>query len=989
MPDASLSNAPLLVARLPILPLNVGLEAFAIPYDNLRTYIFEFLSKQPYVRSAIAVASPSLSKQLDDHLASQRPISEGVLLKLLAYIIRSSTRSTPFGMFSGISLLSTSNDGLFRRLSAINTKSRPDSSWLLAFLRRYDRLEHYPHLKLSLNKATIYISDRITIFDARRVVTSSNNGSEYQQFVPTSIRATEPVRFLTDSLHDDLTVENLSLSLMSNFDVSRPDALSLLQNLYDVGFFISELRPSPFQDPLAQTIGVLDRVDPTVAQALSTLQSKIDAWDSIDFCTRNRSNLSIVLDCQRAISTAEQINLQVDTHIKTNGHIPDFVLRDVEQLADFAIRMKEVQDSFLLRNSFARRFEGTDRLVPLLNLLNPEMQSWSEYSESPLIASNDDAIRIQSALSEMIYNATANRAREIILTVDNIDNILYKTPSRDECPTSIEIGFDLIARSSNQLNAGIYSLVFGKVASDHAGKTIGRFMHLFNPVERETIATTIKVGNGNSKTAEIANLPNGNRTMNVLIRECTADYVVATDVHLASTHATNIPLDDLFVGIDGKRFFIWCRSLQCEIVFSELDMLIASKRSPLVALLTMLSNDAKAPVSFFQWGSFKRFPFLPRIRFDRLILSPARWRFSRDKDALKTIFSARADGKIDRYVWMRDSRNDRLLTDLDTDVGRRLLTAQVKAQKASEIFFEETLFEDAESWIRDEQQSSYAAEFVASVFFPGATRPQIAIAEKQVFSTEDRVIPPGSDWLYLKAYCAPASIDYLLATHIDPLISRLRDDGWEGSWFFIRYQDPLPHIRLRIGNASSSIQQQCLDFFGVLVKQGLLNRIVIDTYERELERYGGVSAMREIEKLFSYSSEVAIQATVASLRDPMKRVRELIETFEPIRNVLTNNDTAWLEMNKSFNIKLSKDEWDIVREISLSERPMPHVFNKHLHALRGLADGGQLTVSTESILSSLLHMHCNRFGLPDESRARAIQFRCVSKLRALQAQRVT
>ena len=76
-------------------------------------------------------------------------------------------------------------------------------------------------------------------------------------------------------------------------------------------------------------------------------------------------------------------------------------------------------------------------------------------------------------------------------------------------------------------------------------------------------------------------------------------------------------------------------------------------------------------------------------------------------------------------------------------------------------------------------------------------------------------------------------------------------------WFFIRYVDPNQHLRIRfcctstdfVGKVICGMNQMTEDF----LRNNLVNKIQIDTYQRELERYGG-EAIELAEDLFFHDS---------------------------------------------------------------------------------------------------------------------------------------
>ena len=58
--------------------------------------------------------------------------------------------------------------------------------------------------------------------------------------------------------------------------------------------------------------------------------------------------------------------------------------------------------------------------------------------------------------------------------------------------------------------------------------------------------------------------------------------------------------------------------------------------------------------------------------------------------------------------------------------------------------------------------------------------------------------PPGSDWLYVKLYGPAAGEDALLTGPVRDLAGRCSTTGDADGWFFLRYADPEPHLRLRL-----------------------------------------------------------------------------------------------------------------------------------------------------------------------------------------------
>jgi thiopeptide-type bacteriocin biosynthesis protein len=114
-----------------------------------------------------------------------------------------------------------------------------------------------------------------------------------------------------------------------------------------------------------------------------------------------------------------------------------------------------------------------------------------------------------------------------------------------------------------------------------------------------------------------------------------------------------------------------------------------------------------------------------------------------------------------------------------------------------------------------------------------------------------------------KIYTGTATLDRLLTESLDPVIRRALGTGAADRWFFLRYGDPEWHLRLRFHGRSARLLGEVLPALHEALAQGLsdgrLWKIQIDTYEREVERYGGPEGILLAEAAFHVDSEIALR----------------------------------------------------------------------------------------------------------------------------------
>lgn len=63
---------------------------------------------------------------------------------------------------------------------------------------------------------------------------------------------------------------------------------------------------------------------------------------------------------------------------------------------------------------------------------------------------------------------------------------------------------------------------------------------------------------------------------------------------------------------------------------------------------------------------------------------------------------------------------------------------------------------------------------------------------------EDRIFIPGSEWLYFKIYTGTKTGDDILKNEVYDFVHDLRRKNIIDQWFFVRYNDPDFHLRLRL-----------------------------------------------------------------------------------------------------------------------------------------------------------------------------------------------
>jgi thiopeptide-type bacteriocin biosynthesis protein len=138
----------------------------------------------------------------------------------------------------------------------------------------------------------------------------------------------------------------------------------------------------------------------------------------------------------------------------------------------------------------------------------------------------------------------------------------------------------------------------------------------------------------------------------------------------------------------------------------------------------------------------------------------------------------------------------------------------------------------------------------------------LPVAPRRPPATVTRAFPPGSEWLYLKIFTGTATADQVLREVVAPLVRRALGSAAARSWFFLRLDEQGHHLRVRLRGEPSRLYGEVLPEFErasrQLLQDGTGWQLQIDTYQREVERYGGDLGIQLSERIFAADSDAVL-----------------------------------------------------------------------------------------------------------------------------------
>jgi hypothetical protein len=938
------SRAGVVAARTPLLAASVICGLFEQP--DIIAALRYYLQQHATVRHAIRVSSKSLGAAMDSWLEGQSPKSETLPLRLLAYISRMSSRATPFGLCAGIGMVDVGesttlriDDGSFR------TCTRPDMELLASFVALLERGQSKRLVRYCANRAIVERGGRLYVTNVRLAAPGVTTEQR-----PVTLRNTAAAAFLRSIAQSPTTFGDLATQLAVRFEATYAEAERLLETMIDAGVIISELILPPLDDPARRLAQRASEIDLERGAALTSALESAAALDERPLNARSGEDYTAMLEAFVALVEKAPANVvQIDMSARFNGTLGKRILDDAAELGEYLARMGRVTVLDKFRERFIERYEGTERMVPLLELVddNIGLGSPDAIEFRKVNTSERDAVLLQLA-----RDANAARALEVVLTQEQLSKIVPEL-NPATAPRSLEVGFQVAAASQERLEAGDYKVVPSAfIGSTNAGSSLGRFLHLFESRHREHLRSLYEVGEPNGIAAEVVFVPPSPRLYNVTIRPRLHDAEIRIGVN-EDADGDYIRLDDLWVGLEAGLFFLWSASRSQRVFPRETHVLNANAVPNVCRFLSYLERDGKQSLTGFDWGAASTLPVLPRLRYGRIVLSHARWRMFRhefpdESTAGASLDRSRSAWGMPRFVRLLDGDNS-LLLDLDSSIAPALVLSQLA--KSPNVDIIEAYPSPDDLWVEG-GDGKHVVEFVAQLVSKKAPEPVKNRAP--LLMPKRRRFEPGSEWLYAKLYVGAQALEDVLLRSVVPVIEELRSECRIDRWFFVRYVDTMPHLRVRIhAEDGKALLQRFAAHASRWVEDERISRFAFDTYDPEYERYGGAENIAAAEGFFSHDSErcVHILKTLPPASDG--RVEAAVQSFLP-----------WLLDNNEL-LQLALDAFDGKgRKLLAQDRD---ALKRVLAAVRGGEDAGLADAligeHRDDRLRSLFHMHCNRLGV--------------------------
>lgn len=700
---------------------------------------FSSFEENVFFKKAIRLASPTLYNELEKHLKTEKN-KDRLLISLLKYYSRFSTRCTPFGLFAGLCIGEISNKSsiILNEKPKHNTHTRLDMNYLCSLIQDLEKIKEISdELKYFVNNSLYEIGDKIRYVEyeylnsnrIHRVSSAENN--EYLTKVLDIAKAGAYKHELETKL--------------KNEGIDADNASNYVQQLISNQVLTSAIEPTvtgiELFDFLINQLEKINLPNNKVVNELNAIRKSLKDIDNI----KNKENLDLYSDIAlklEKIGTKFNENFLFQTDLvlsaKTNT-IKKEVLTELSEGLEFLNKITlPISETNLtkFKDAFYERYE--DREVPLTLALDVESgigylqnNNGSDKDNTPLV---DDFIANGFMPSVNSYDIKWDGVQKLVLEkyIDSIKNQEKIIEFKDEDVSSFKANWDDLPSSFYTMVEIVNfkneeRIVIKGVGGSSAVNLLGRFAHADNEINshiREITQIEEKI-NKDKILAEIVHLPQS-RVGNILTRPLFRKYEIPYLGQSNIEKSNQITIDDILISIKGEKIFLRSKKYNKEIKPHLSNAHNYSARAlPIYQFLADMQTQGIRNGLYFNWGILSNvLEFFPRVIYKKIILSEATWiikttdfnsiiEADNDSKILIEVLEFQTKKQIPRKVLLLDGDNE-LFIDLLNILSVKMLISLVK--KTPSFKLKEFLFSKDKGIVKDIKGNVYTNEFIFSFY---------------------------------------------------------------------------------------------------------------------------------------------------------------------------------------------------------------------------------------------------------------------------------
>lgn len=852
-------ESPLL--RVPLLPFT---QAYKIPTD---TSLFE---------CGIYLSSKPLYDTLQKIDLLMPAVQAKVRRSITKYHLRACTRCTPYATFAGVSsTLISSEDTSFvvKKTEDHQAALRLDMDVVTQIIAAFHAMPQVlSQLTFTTNNSLYHVpyGYRYAEYSLQK------NGRKYHL---SNLTATPYLNAILTTAAQPVSFQTLAKLLQTSTGANLQEIVTYLHDLIRSQVLISNLELAiTGSDPFSQLVKKLEKLNSidNILVALKRIKSILQT-PQVTISDLKCINESLA-DTGLHLNIPDE-TLQADLFLRTKkANINESLLKAIADQVGALLALSQPvtpHDLEIFKKRFLQRYE--EQWIPLAqaldadlgigygNITDESIANTPLINELPVFHNSTHLSLDQNSLTSLSlkkFEEWINKKESHIEIRDEDIKPSAENNVEINLPTSLYI-LGRLMKDKEQLNKQHFSFAIASMGGPTAANLLGRFAYNDENILSLTrsLLEQEESSDPDAIFAEIAHLPQA-RIGNILLRPLLRKYEIPYVGLSGADKQHQISIDDIWVKVEENEIILWSR-LHNKRVIPRLSTAhnFSHQSLPIYKFLCDLQFPCNATTMIWDWGPLNVLKYLPRVKYKNIIVHQARWLVDEKdiEDSLKesdlvheTILKWQQKNKIPNRVVYAEGDNE-LMIDFLEEKGRELFLHYLKRYKR--IKLHEFLFTEENAVVHNEQGQPFTNELI----IPLCYRPKIKLKSFQFAPSGNiqRIFSPNSEWVYYKIYCGAKTAETILKDHILRFVETGIKNKYFDKFFFIRYKDESTHIRLRFLVLDPIARQNFHVLFhetmNPLLVEGLIQKIVCDTYVRELERYGG-DCIVQSEELFHNDS---------------------------------------------------------------------------------------------------------------------------------------
>jgi thiopeptide-type bacteriocin biosynthesis protein len=838
-----------------------------------------------------------------------------ILHSLTKYFLRSCYRSTPFGVSAAISTGAFENQPSNPPHFSHKVKIR--SEYICELIEEiniccWNELTYRPNN--TIREADAYYKYVERDFNSSlKIYDYQISQIEKEEHIEDILAIAKGGKYYTEIVEDFLTI----------YDIDRCNAESIIKQLIESKILLSTLTYNVFDKNVVQRLSLMMNS----SKFDSEFADKLDEIINLSVSIGNNSD-NIYKDKNNRI--------QIDLYNEEINYIPIRCKFEIERATSFLMKLRIVDHSNTHIARFTKSFENRygDSVVPLLDVMDvdtglgypvmPNYLGQSKYLKQFNLQPREHKTHpTYSNWGKFVFDkyedALRDDARVIYVTKEDLLPFVA-----EDCKTHKDTVLFTGAITKDNKGDFLYfqdSLLVGK-----AQACAGRFAYGSSMIDNlcAKVAAHEVDNESDCIIAEIMHLSQPRMG-------CISDrpnyysyYIPFYEDAPEIDDPYRIPLSDLYLMVIDGDLLLFSKRLRKQII----PRISNSQNTNLFTypIFTLLSNMGEDRfVDVWNWDILRERKYLPRVQFENIVLSRERWLltiidvFGNNHPTISQLKKYLLKNKVSKHITFGQNGDNIIPTDITNEKGLNLL--YVELLRNEYLFLLECPFLNNSTTVLKLGDAEYANQIQVPIFYEESIKKQYNFDERINRKTSlPNLLPSNVQCIYIKLFSNDSEFD---KRYFPRLSNFLLNTCSYDYFFFIRYVEDKYHIRIRFfGNSISTdkILSKLNQLFSTEIERGNIEKIQIDTYSRETERYGGLEGTK-ISELIFYHDSICVLNILQRIKYnqdciwkyALRGVHVLFEDFE-----ITLNDRVGIltELKEYYLILLKNPKSTITKSVN-------------------------------------------------------------------------